>query len=749
MSDFPGIAEDIYKYQNQFDYSVWTPSTSLMCCNVPWDSSYRDIVRFDSESARDDYFASLADQSFHLDLSHLVYLRYGEPVRINAPFSAVAHCNYLVVHNPLQPVPGPTSRVPDTFYYFINDVIYIAPNTTQLNIQLDVWQSYYQYVHFGISYVVKGHAGIANENVGNNLNTYQRYLSEPEGLDIGSEYDIAAQSYHDFVPYTGTSDNQPWVVLTCSANLADSDNWGDKSDPSIESATATSVMGALCGIDCLVCTIQDFKKVLKGLQDYPWVTQCIQYITIVPGIMVETVDEPAVTINGGALFYPKSSINNYDYITFYNITSNFNWKNINKGRYKNLKKFYMYPYSAYELTALSGGEIVLKPENLSIDISDNSTDFIVQGSLCPPDVRMAIFPRNYNQGGSVETSHHSWDGAGNHQEYELFSGEALDMAITITDFPQIAIANDGYSLYLASTQHQRAYQYSTADWAQQKANAAAHLAYNQATQSINTQDVNRYNQNALTNNMAAIAQNSAMVSGVLNAAGQLSGGVASAGGAAMSGGAAGAALSAASTISNTALSGASVVNDINVTAQRANQQISANNAITNNNLGLQRYNRDTNYDYAQFAAKGDYETAIQGILAKVQDAAITQPTTSGQIGGKLLNWANGYTGLLLKWKRIKLGQIIAIGEYWLRYGYYVNRFFEPPQNLKVMENFSYWKMQEVYLTDSADGVTRVPETFKNAIRGIFEKGVTVWSDPNKIGNIDLANNEPVEGFSYE
>ena len=40
----------------------------------------------------------------------------------------------------------------------------------------------------------------------------------------------------------------------------------------------------------------------------------------------------------------------------------------------------------------------------------------------------------------------------------------------------------------------------------------------------------------------------------------------------------------------------------------------------------------------------------------------------------------------------------------------------------------------------------MPETYKQAIRGILEKGVTVWSNPNDIGNIDTADNEPLEGI---
>ena len=84
-----------------------------------------------------------------------------------------------------------------------------------------------------------------------------------------------------------------------------------------------------------------------------------------------------------------------------------------------------------------------------------------------------------------------------------------------------------------------------------------------------------------------------------------------------------------------------------------------------------------------------------------------------------------------------------IGDFWLRYGYYVNRWLAPPADLKCMENFTYWKMQSVSLSAS-----EVPELFKETIRGIFEKGVTVWNDPDKMYRIELDDNEPVKGVRY-
>lgn len=172
-------------------------------------------------------------------------------------------------------------------------------------------------------------------------------------------------------------------------------------------------------------------------------------------------------------------------------------------------------------------------------------------------------------------------------------------------------------------------------------------------------------------------------------------------------------------------------------------QLATNNSILQNNVANEQYTADTNLAYAQFAAKGDYAIAIQGIQAKVQDARLTQPTTSGLNGGDTFNMSNGFCAVVLKFKRVKSNFMRQVGDFFLRYGYYVNRWMIPPADLKCMNNFTYWKMQEVSLSSSG-----VPETFKETVRGIFEKGVTVWSNPDIMYRIDFEDNAPVKGVRY-
>ena len=152
---------------------------------------------------------------------------------------------------------------------------------------------------------------------------------------------------------------------------------------------------------------------------------------------------------------------------------------------------------------------------------------------------------------------------------------------------------------------------------------------------------------------------------------------------------------------------------------------------------------DMNKQLAQATAQGDYENTIAGINAQVQQTQTVPPTTSGALGGDAFNLANGLIGVMIRFRQIPPAAMQAIGEVWLRYGYYVQRFMTLPANLMAMSNFTYWKLHELYVRSST-----CPEEYRLTVKGIFESGVTVWTDPDKIGVTDYADNTPLSGIAY-
>lgn len=725
MTEYGGLPDSAPRFGTGFNYALWTAGTELTFHNVPWTSDYRDIVRFESRATLDEYLHTVeGEHGFTLSS----YAKAYETVRIGLPFNAVYGFNYLRVHNPAMPV---GNDVPFTFYYFIKDIRFIAPETTEIVVQLDVWQTFCWTVEFGNCYIERGHVGVANERA---FEDYGRnFLTVPEGFDVGNEYYIETV-YEHRIADNGVSnpddpmDTRKYHVLVWSATDIAGGEYGDTTAPNLQTAAASKFENLPNGTGMLWFTDpSDYAAMAQALKRYPWISQGILTVMIVPPFTLPDTayEDRTVTVDGiefGFRYVNSSGSRLQNKL----IVLQSDWRDtINlPDRYRHLDKFKVYPYMAVELTTYMGTPLLLKPENMP------ESDFKVMRMehYALPSPRLAFVPWRYNgRAGYADGAWDSWVNSHDHAEF-------LDMVTGIINFPTFSIVNDQYRNYLASNANTIAYQYAQADWSQQRALTANQLGYEQATAGMDLQNMLTALGIGAANQSMELSNFTTGARGIVGAAGN---GVQGVIGGAMRGGGLGAVAGGiAGAIGS--LSGALI--DINQTTQ----QTAISNALASSQntarVGTSGFMRDTNKDFADFAARGDYAQAIAAINAKVQDAKLIQPTTAGQVGGEAFLLTAWKWALHAKVKRISPAAQISIGEFWLRYGYAVNRFGTPPASLRCMSNFTYWKMRETYLKAGP-----MPESYKMAIRGIFEKGVTVWTDPAVIGRVDLADNEPLKG----
>lgn len=700
-----------------FNYAVWTAETRVDLCNVPWNNDARDIVKFDNRAALDSYLDAGALP--RVPLTKMSRVRATEPVRINIPFSMAQKYNYLRVTNPIQPVPGYDFQ--KSFYYFITNVRDIAPNTVELVLQLDVWQSYGFDVTFGNCYVERGHIGIANEN--QFVNYGRNYLCIPEGLDTGS--DMRVVDYRNKQIFASVSSGEPvgtYNILVCSAVdlLADP---GTATAPKVNSAKGGNFSAIPSGATYyLFRNAASLQTYLTAVQTKPWVAQGITSITIIPDI---TRYYPSWTwgTSGIPQVAPTSAPNTASYNLFPN------WRDsiINKlpAKYRHLKKFLTFPYLAVLITTWNATPIIAKPEVWN----DDDAKIIERVNLIPPAQRIQFVPYRYNASApALDVPFVGYEDG----------GDFLDFATLVQSFPQVAIVNNMASMYMAANANQIVFQQGSADWSQQRALAAASTGYDQASSGIEM--MNRLADTAMkldtsaTASQIGLTQMQGIVGGIASVGQGATGG--------MVGGAKGAAVGGSaglvSAIAGNVLSGAEQANQ----ASQLSSRMVANRENVESQTDNAGYVRDTNRALASFAARGDYENTIAGINAKVQDSKFVQPSVVGQVGGDTMNIVNVTSELSVRFKMIDEARIKVIGDYWLRYGYAVHQFMKIPSSLQVMEKFTYWKLSETYISGA------MPEAMKQIIRGTFEKGVTVWKNPDDIGRVDISDNAPLEGISF-
>lgn len=774
------MIDDVNPYvENNFSWAEWTPNTTLKLCRVPWDASYRDVVRFVSRETQREWFDKLEGVECRPATMHI----FNAPARVELPFNEASNWNYLVAYNDYPELEGPRA-----WYYFIQRVEYVNAHCTQLVLMLDVWQSFQHDITLGSCYVTRGHIGIANEH---QWDDYGRtYLALPEGLDTGAEMVTTNQTYKSLVSaqhYNIDGGSIDWIdygiVVVSTTNLTDSP--GTQSKPSLQTATGSIFEGATDGCEVYYCDsrMAYVANIMALGTLYPWVTQGISAIYMVPKIPQDYIDKYGtevtkiygsdVTADYGKIYQFATGIDSEmryeDIINVSNFRDNFNIPS----RYRNLKKLYCYPYCVVECSSLNGTVITYKPE----DIQSNNLVIRETYSFAPSGTRINFYIPNYNEAGADTISPLNIDGKG--YGLPIDGGEMLDASFGITNLPHFSVVNNGGALAMANSAYTRAYAADSAQWTRAKAQASAYTDSSNAmwqreyaTQQTNLSNANRSAANAITanslNQSLAISQaNTGAMAELTVQTNNLSSGITGlqqVGGAFMSAasgnvaGAIGGAMGAIGTMAQNGVNNYSTIksaaianntaaaNTANTVSTNAAQTSQANayaSSATGLSNQLSSVIAQSNLSLANYAAQGDYQNAIAGINAQVQQMQLTPPTTSGALGGDMFNLSNGIMGVLVRFKTCAPSALRAAGEYMLRYGYFVQRFITPPASLECMEKFTFWQMQEAYVRGT------LPEEYRLTIKGMFERGVTVWAQPEYIGVTDWADNNPLPGIGYE
>lgn len=700
--------------------NTWPVGTEITLMQVPWDANYRDIVIWDDVQQRNTYLDAQALSGTGWRSKRFSYCRPNDPISVPVPYSAAYKYNYVVVQNPMQPVDG--EEQPLKLCYFILSTDYVAPGTTQLTLQLDVIQTYQFGVCLGNMFVERGHMGVSNAVFKNGVQNLQgqylrKYLNVPEGLDVGDSYVMAN---HEWYPLTDASTfDIGKIIIISSADLAADP--GTVDNPNLNVADGQNADGIPSGCNVYSMTLSTFKAVLNAMKEKSWVAQCIQSVSTFPARLLSAGTDVQLFGNSGITMQFLGETDTLELpLKTYATTGNI-YQQLSNGvpdGYHDLYKAYTYPYSVIELTAYNGNSVFVKPEL----VYGNTLALTVIGCAVAPFARIGVFPTNYGQafegGQPVNYNQYTWHGFdGSDHTGVIPSGDFLDSCLWLADFPQFSIVNSNYITYLASTAHTRAYQYESAGWQNAKSNAASDLAYTQAMNQTALNEANRYDQGPIGAPQIA------------NYAGQAMGAIES---------------------GLNRLTGQPAVSSNEITlAGAANYlaQRQTGNLAFNATQDLSRQVAGQNLDYAKYAARGDYANQIAAINATVQDAALQAPSTVGQMGGQGFMWKNGLVGFAVNYKTAGGAAMRTVCDFWARYGYKIQRFYNfgnaKMTALKIMNHFSYWKVSETYIT-----CAKANEAEKDAIRGVLEKGVTVWGNPSEIGNIAPVVNTPLYNIEY-
>jgi hypothetical protein len=556
-------------------WQTWEPNTTIKACNVQWDNTYNKVPYWYTEvnneqvfdyRAREYYFENITGS--HITLDRITILKRGEPLLLPIPLSDMLDYNYLVVKQP--PLEG--ASYGEEVYYFINNVSYIAPNTTMLNLQVDVMQTYFPKLKLGQCYVEQGHIGIANELLykagsndlyePSNSRYWREYLTHDEGLSLGRSYVTSqrmminllngrANDYGTMKPWRredGTwqhtvfdmAEYYDGISIIVASSIALESDLGTIDAPKFKTSTATDLCNIPTPLNYYSMSPMGFQNLQKYLSDFPWASQGIQFVQIVPawftnnffleGYNVGGTEMAKISgqskkfteaVSGDKPFYTADG--SYIPISLHKYLNDDSWLGGNN-KLRKLRKFWCYPYTQF-LNKTTTTNSITRPEmhgwtHSGADVySEDTIDWEVYTSI-GNNSELYIRPMRYGYGFQWDNYAKydiAWDNESEAAAYDSYMinpsisalnrngsregtnysvlrmGECNDYAVRYNGFPTVATITNAAALSVASRANAINAQRELIAWNSDKAISAAEVGYQQSTGAMTTGLINQSN----------------------------------------------------------------------------------------------------------------------------------------------------------------------------------------------------------------------------------------------------------------
>ena len=175
------------------------------------------------------------------------------------------------------------------------------------------------------------------------------------------------------------------------------------------------------------------------------------------------------------------------------------------------------------------------------------------------------------------------------------------------------------------------------------------------------------------------------------------------------------------------------------TTNKANA--SRTNSTTIENASLNRNTTVANSDYLRDVNIKNAKITLEQRRIENQQAynsaKISSPVQYATNSGDMTLDAMERRGLQIKVRTERKSDIAQAGDLMLRYGYSLNQAWNiESSGFNTMKYFTYWKASDIWINEG-EGVN---QSAQMDIQTAFERGITVWSDPNKIGKVSIYDN---------
>lgn len=390
--------------------------------NTPFND-FQNFIHFNTDKQRDDFFTGRYNMKVYEPARRFNFVKDRLELRTRLTTLETYGLNYLRFRSMFDN---------DRWYYArVMNVRYINDGVTALDLVLDVVTTFMQ----GDFTKDLGLVQVQRMSVPkNHIYKWRKWLmTNNDVLSFPKSY--TRQFIEAWKNY--------FVVFTTSVSLLD--DFGTEDDPKLKTSVGQTYDGIVSPVDLYCCKSQDeFTSLMKYLKDYPWISQNINNVAIIPS---EVVDEKDLVKVRDA---KQDGINSANIYQFKNKgkTRSFIMDNITLPK-ENFDEYFNFDdsipfwalrqeYANIELNAWNGQQVTLAP----VFLPEYGLKMIAQSTFGYHN-EIRCFPDQYKDDGE-----NSING--------LYRGTYINQGITFDVFDDIPVLVDNYKLGKAQTAHQRA-----------------------------------------------------------------------------------------------------------------------------------------------------------------------------------------------------------------------------------------------------------------------------------------------------
>lgn len=383
--------------------------------NTPF-TDFSNTILFDSNEQRDNYFRNTFSSHSFLDM-RFNFIRDRGTISIPISYENMAGINYCKFTSDFEP--------DVTYYAYVMDYRYENDNNTIVSLLID---------------------GIMTFCQGNTLSTFKNLSVTRKHLSR-TEYNnriVELKNNDDVIKthtkkYTDTYDllfDELSVLMQVSCSL--SADFGEVDDPKIESSEGITFDKITSPVNLYVVTRSEFNNLMDKLAKFPWITQNIRSVSLVPSILLEN---KTVKVN------PSSFTFDHLYSLRDNATTELNQFDTSLLR---ISKTINEMYQLFGLDPVEDKHL-LRNEYTTTEVYTFNGDqlFIDNGQLS--DKYGLFFRSSYVMGYHNEVAVY----VENYKAEEDEEGSFLNDAIFIKNFDDVPIMIDNYNLSMAKSANQR------------------------------------------------------------------------------------------------------------------------------------------------------------------------------------------------------------------------------------------------------------------------------------------------------